>query len=257
MSVYTTEIASDVIASDNPIHQRLLKPYYLSVLHAGGDVLEIGCGQGRGVELLLPEASSYTGIDKIDEVVKTLREKFPKGDFRQAVIPPLTGLADNSFDLVVSFQVIEHIKDDKLYLQEINRVLKPGGKALITTPNIRQSLSRNPWHIREYTAAELKELADSCIRKVEMMGIAGNEKVMNYHEQNRASVNRLMRWDVLNLQYRLPAFLLKMPYEVMNRWNRTKLKTTNNRLVDEITHEDYYLSPDPEISLDLFMILYK
>jgi len=257
MSVYTTEIASDVIASDNPIHQRLLRPYYLSVDHARGDILEIGCGQGRGVELLLHRATSYTGIDKINEVVKNLKAKFPKGDFRQSVIPPLTGLPDNSFDLVVSFQVIEHIKDDKLFLQEINRVLKPGGKAMISTPNIKHSLSRNPWHIREYTAAELKVLSESCFKKVEMLGIAGNEKVMKYHEQNRISVNRLMRWDILNLQYRLPAFILKMPYEFMNRWNRRKLNSADNRLVNEITYSDYYLSADPEISLDLFMIAYK
>ena len=49
MSVYTTEIASDSIASDNPIHQRLLQAYHLSEVYTQGDVLEVGVGEGRGV----------------------------------------------------------------------------------------------------------------------------------------------------------------------------------------------------------------
>ncbi|MDZ7608771.1 MAG: methyltransferase domain-containing protein [Cyclobacteriaceae bacterium] len=257
MPVYTTEIASDVLGSDNPIHQRLLKPYYLSIGYVSGDILEIGCGQGRGVELLLSRSRTYTGIDKITEVVNSLKARFPKGDFRQAVIPPLAGLADNSFDFVVSFQVIEHIKDDDLFMREIHRVLKPGGKALLTTPNRKLSLSRNPWHIREYTSEELKSLAGKYFQSTEMMGIAGNKKVMDYHDQNRASVNKLMRWDFLNLQYRLPAFLLKIPYEIMNRWNRGHLQKSNSSLVDEIRYDDYILSANPDTSLDLFLIAQK
>ena len=70
MGVYTTEIASDKIASDNPIHQRLLKAYYLAVEHIKGDLLEIGCGEGRGIDLLQPKCSSYTAIDKIQGVYK-------------------------------------------------------------------------------------------------------------------------------------------------------------------------------------------
>jgi hypothetical protein len=59
MSVYTTEIASEVIASDNPIHQRLIKAYYLSLDYIKGDVLEVGCGEGRGVDLILPKAKIF------------------------------------------------------------------------------------------------------------------------------------------------------------------------------------------------------
>lgn len=257
MSVYTTEIASDVIASDNPIHQRLLKAYYLSLEYISGDVLEVGCGEGRGVDLILPKAESFTGIDKIQEVVDNLSNKFPEGDFRQMVIPPFGDLQDNSFDVVVSFQVIEHIKKDLDYLKEIYRVLKPGGRALITTPNIKMSLSRNPWHIREYTAKELTTLAKKVFSKVEMLGVGGNDKIMDYHEENRQSVNKIMRWDIFNLQYRLPAFVLRAPYEILNRMNRNKLKSGNDHLVSQIHHSDYLLSNDPNSSLDLFCVMEK
>lgn len=257
MSVYTTEIASDVIASDNPIHQRLLKAYYLSLEYISGNVLEVGCGEGRGVELLAHKADSFTGIDKITQVIENLKSKHPDHDFRQLVIPPFSGLNDNAYDVVISFQVIEHIKNDIAYLKEIHRVLKPGGKALITTPNIKMSLSRNPWHIREYTATELTDLAKQVFPQVEMLGVSGNEKVMSYYEDNRRSVNKMMKWDVLNLQYRLPAFMLKAPYEILNRMNRNKLKEGNDGLVSEIHHSDYLLSKDADTSLDLFCIMKK
>ena len=172
-------------------------------------------------------------------------------------IPPLQGLADNTYDFVVSFQVIEHIQDDGLYLKEIHRVLKPGGKALITTPNRSMSLTRNPWHIREYLPKELSSLASKTFRKVEMKGITGNEKVMKYYEENKKSVERITRWDFLKLQYRLPAAVLRVPYELLNRWNRNKLQDTNNTLVSQIHHEDYIAVDDATNALDLFLIAEK
>ena len=113
------------------------------------------------------------------------------------------------------------------------------------------------WHIREYTAQELTDLAKKFFSKVSMKGITGNEKVMTYYDDNKKSVDKMMRWDVLNLQYRLASFLLKMPYEFLNRLNRNKLKTENDGLVSQIHHTDYLLSDDPGSSLDLFCIMEK
>ncbi|MCB0496980.1 MAG: class I SAM-dependent methyltransferase [Cyclobacteriaceae bacterium] len=256
MSVYTTEIASDHLVSDNPIHQRLLKAYYVSEAYINGHLLEVGCGEGRGIDLLAPKATSYTAVDKISEVIEKLSNNYPDGKFIQANIPPFP-FEDESFDTLVSFQVIEHIKDDVTFLKEIHRVLKPGGVALVSTPNIKMTLSRNPWHIREYTAQQLTQLAQGIFGKVEMKGIAGNEKVMQYYDENKASVNRIMKYDILNLQYRLPAALLRIPYEILNRRNRNKLQASDNSLVTSIEHEDYLLSDNPETSLDLFAILTK
>jgi len=256
-SVYTTEITSESIPSDNPIHQRLLRPYVLAPEYVKGDLLEVGCGEGRGIDWLLPVVTSYTAIDKIAPVINTLQQKYPQSKFLSGNIPPLSAFADNSFDSVVSFQVIEHIQSDKLFLKEIHRVLKPGGIALITTPNKPYSLSRNPWHIREYTAQELTDLARNIFSTVTMKGITGNEKVMEYYQRNKKSVDRLMRWDILKLQYRLPASLLKIPYEFMNRLNRNKLKGNDDQLVMSITQQDYLLTEDASHSLDLFLIVQK
>jgi 2-polyprenyl-3-methyl-5-hydroxy-6-metoxy-1,4-benzoquinol methylase len=255
--VYTTEITSDQITSDNPIHQRLFKAYVAAKEYIHGDVLEVGCGEGRGVSMLMEKASTFTAVDKIQPLIEDLQKKHPSGKFISMNIPPLGSLADNSYDVVVSFQVIEHIQNDSLYLKEIHRVLKPGGIALLTTPNRKMTLSRNPWHVREYLADELKTLAKKIFKEAEMKGITGNEKVMTYYKENKKSVDRLMRWDFLNLQYKLPAALLRVPYEILNRWNRNKLQTTDTGLVSTIHHEDYLVTNDAAQALDLFLIAKK
>ena len=81
MATYTTEIASDKIVSDNPIHQRLLQAYYLAKPYAKGALLELGCGEGRGVELLAPLADSYLALDKIDEVIQSLKRNTQRWHF--------------------------------------------------------------------------------------------------------------------------------------------------------------------------------
>lgn len=257
MGVYTTEIASDRIPSDNPIHQRLLQAYYLARPFISGKLLEVGCGEGRGIEVMKEYCTSYTGLDKIGEVISSLEDKYPEHTFLQTTIPPIRGLEDNSYDAIVTFQVIEHIREDKEFLKELYRLLRPGGVALVTTPNIRKTLSRNPWHIREYTPEELTKLAGEVFDEVDMKGVRGNEKVMAYYEMNKESVRKITRFDVFNLQYRLPSALLRIPYDVLNRLNRNKLKDTDDDLVKSITHEDYLLTDDASEALDLFCILRK
>jgi SAM-dependent methyltransferase len=257
MKVYTTEITSEDIASDNPIHQRLLRPYYFCKDYIHGDLLELGCGEGRGIDVIRPLLNSYLGIDKIGPVVDQLAMKYPDCQFIQMHFPSLKRLGETRFDSVISFQVIEHIKNDIEFLQDIHTVLRPGGIAMITTPNRRMSLSRNPWHIREYIADELSALCSSIFTKFTILGITGNDKVMRYYEENKKSVKRITRFDFLNIQYHLPAALLKIPYDIMNRINRNRLNKNYSGLVGQIMHDDYLISETAEKSLDLLCIMYK
>ena len=70
---------------------------------------------------------------------------------------PQLDFPENSVDFIVTFQVIEHIQDDEEFIKEIYRVLKAGGKLILTTPNRLMSLSRNPWHVREYSPEEMRD----------------------------------------------------------------------------------------------------
>ena len=252
----TTEITSAEIVSDNPVHQRLLFPYVEAASRVSGNVLEIGCGWGRGLELLTQAADQYTGIDKNEELIAALQAEYRDATFIAANIPPLSQLPNDTFDYIVTFQVIEHIENDTLFIQEAHRVLKPGGQLLLTTVNKTFSLTRNPWHVREYDATGLTALMKPYFRTVDTKGIHGNQKVMTYYEQNKESVKKLTRFDIFNLQYRLPRRLLQVPYDLMNRLNRNRLLQADG-LAAEINYTDYVISNNPAESLDFFYVATK
>ncbi len=253
----TTEITSHQNISDNVIHQRLYYAYVEAARLISGDVLEVGCGVGRGLSAILPSCDNYTAVDKNEKLLSRLRETYPKYHFIQQSIPPFSGIDDNRFDYVVSFQVIEHIADDHLFVAEIHRVLKPGGKAIISTPNRKLSLTRNPWHTREYTAHALNTLMRKYFVKNHLQGIYGSRKILDYYENNKASVAKVTRWDILNLQYRLPRQLLQLPYDLLNRINRKKLLKQNNQLVSKVSVADYHLTQDADSAFDFFCVAEK
>ena len=257
MSVSTTEITSTSLASDNPIHQRQLFAYEKANEYVNGDLLEVGCGVGRGVEVLLKKCKSYTAIDKNETVLGSLQKQFPELTFISASVPPFHGLETSSFDCLVTCQVIEHVEDDRLFMEEVHRVLKPGGIAVITTPNIKMTLTRNPWHVREYTKEELKELVKRKFSDVQLLGVYGDEKVNQYYERNKESVRKIMRFDVFDLQHKLPRSILQIPYEILNRINRNRLQESNNGLVMEITTKDFSLREADDKCFDFFCVLKK
>ena len=93
---------------------------------------------------------------------------------------------DGSFDCVISFQVIEHIRRDEEFVREVSRVLRKGGVFVVSTPNAPMSLTRNPWHVREYTATQLTRLLRGSFSEVECRGVFGNDRVMEYYAANKA-----------------------------------------------------------------------
>ncbi|WP_044397353.1 bifunctional 2-polyprenyl-6-hydroxyphenol methylase/3-demethylubiquinol 3-O-methyltransferase UbiG [Lacinutrix sp. Hel_I_90] len=257
MFSFSTEITSSQIISDNPLFQRTLKAYELVAQHIVGDVLEIGCGEGYGLEVILKQAKSLTVIDKSKHVLKKIKSKHPQTTVLNQNIPPMYNLKDNSFDVVISFQVIEHIKDVNLFIKEIHRVLKTHGKAYITTPNSKKSIARNPWHFKEYNYKEINSLIKNNFKTYTIEGIQGNKKTDAYYLKNKQSVERFLRFDIFKIQYKIPTVLLKIPYELANRINRNKLLKKNTHLVNGITLEDYSLQEYSQNTLDFFCILKK
>ena len=239
--------------SDNYVFQRSLLAYHKAAEMISGDVLEIGTGEGYGAEVLAPHTTRYITIDK---TIPTNLYQDANVEFVEAAVPPIPA-ENNSFDYVVSFQVIEHIKRDFDFVREVHRVLKPGGKFIVTTPNAPMSLTRNPWHVREYRAEELTNMLECSFSQVESLGVFGNEKVMEYYEKNRRSVQKITRLDVLRLQYILPRFLLKLPYDLLNRINRRFLLKKNRELTTSISMEDYSVAPVAPECFDLFYIATK
>ena len=126
-------------------------------------VLDIACGEGYGSYLMTVNASSVTGIDINPLVIEKAREKYKKSnlEFLQGNAEEIPVL-DQSFDIVVSFETIEHLENHYLLLKEIKRVLKPDGVLIISTPNKLFYSDKNgyinPYHKKELYLNEFKDL---------------------------------------------------------------------------------------------------
>jgi SAM-dependent methyltransferase len=139
-------------------------------------VLEAGSGEGYGADMIAGVATKVIGVDYDTSAVEHVRARYPRVEMIQGNLADLP-LEDASVDVVVNFQVIEHLWDQSQFLRECLRVLRPGGELLISTPNrITFSPGRdtplNPFHTRELNAAELTELlVDAGFEVAQMIGV--------------------------------------------------------------------------------------
>jgi SAM-dependent methyltransferase len=128
----------------------------------GADVLEAGCGEGYGADLIADVAHRVIAVDYDESAVAHVRARYPRVNVMQANLAQLP-LPDSSVDIVVNFQVNEHLWDQTQFVVECARVLRPSGLLMMSTPNrITFSPGRdtpvNPFHTRELNAGELAEL---------------------------------------------------------------------------------------------------
>jgi SAM-dependent methyltransferase len=130
-------------------------------LARGKRVLDAGCGAGYGSAELAEVAASVTAIDIAPEAIEYARAHYalPNLAFDQGSCTALP-YASGAFDLVVAFEVIEHLESWRPFLQEVRRVLAPSGQLMVSTPNrlyyteSRGAQGANPFHVHEFDFEE-------------------------------------------------------------------------------------------------------
>jgi GT2 family glycosyltransferase/glycosyltransferase involved in cell wall biosynthesis/ubiquinone/menaquinone biosynthesis C-methylase UbiE len=132
-------------------------------------VLDVASGSGYGCEILAAAgASEVVGIDYSPETVRYSLERHSHGDPRFTVgdaghLP----FADDAFDVVVSFETIEHVRDPIAMLHEVKRVLKPNGLFLVSTPNKGVYIEGNEFHLHEFTYDEFEQAIGGVFQNAE------------------------------------------------------------------------------------------
>lgn len=133
------------------------------LLSSGKRVLDVACGEGYGAHLLAERAISVVGVDLDANVVAHAQIKYnlPNLSFLQGDCASLP-LYDNSVDLVVCFETLEHHAEHEEMMSEICRVLSPNGVLIISTPDRRHYSDErnyvNPFHVRELYADEFRQM---------------------------------------------------------------------------------------------------
>jgi len=138
---------------------------------ADARLLEIGCGTGHNLEML----GQFGTVDalEVDETARALAEKRLGKTVFSAPLPDLVGIPERSYDVVAAFDVIEHIPDDVAGIRAIARLLKKGGKLVMTVPAHQWMWSAHDvvnHHQRRYSKAGLKRLVNGSPLKLEAIG---------------------------------------------------------------------------------------
>ncbi|MBA2357761.1 MAG: class I SAM-dependent methyltransferase [Actinobacteria bacterium] len=163
----------------------------------GVDVLDAACGVGYGSAYLAEVARSVVGVDVDDEALDYARDHYagPRTQFRRAdLLDP--ALPDAAFDVVCSFETIEHLADAERFLGHVARALRPQGVLVVSTPQARWTTRapENPFHHVEYARDDFEALLRRHFDEVDLYG----------QRRLQTARHRLMqRLDVLGLRRRL------------------------------------------------------
>jgi 2-polyprenyl-3-methyl-5-hydroxy-6-metoxy-1,4-benzoquinol methylase len=164
------------VPAENYWYRRHLAVYeWIADRCRGLDVLDMACGEGYGSAVLARRAATVVGVDANPEAHEHARLRYARPGLRFE--RDLVDRFSQPCDAVVFLQTIEHVERPQHVLAHFKSLLRPGGAAYVSTPNVLTlappgaEKSDNPWHLREYRAAEFRALCEGVFERVELLGL--------------------------------------------------------------------------------------
>ena len=241
------EIISPDTPGINPLFQRHVVAYDFCLSYVKDKkVLEIGFGEGYGAGQLAANCLAYDAVDVTDEWLTHARGKYGNEKLRFNIYDGSSlPYDDESIDVVVSMQVIEHVKDYFSYLKDIKRVLKPSGIAVLSTPNKKTMISGiNPYHYKEFALDELQDDLEKVFGSVEIHGIFGSERYMALKKEEQRLAKKVLMLDPFELRRLVPRPLIRSLYAIAFKFVNMKTEEKQGEKGGNITVSDFFFSKD-------------
>lgn len=168
---------------------------------SGKKVLEIGHGDGYGSSRMAKIATHVTAIDLFDQNVEAANKRYADANLSFMVMNATAlEFTDETFDLIFSFQVIEHIPRQQLalYASEIKRVMKTGGVGCISTLNLKKNMKpgqdydKSPHHDMEFTPQEYIDFFKGHFEDVEIYGLYPSAKLAFFERLKKSGICKLL-----------------------------------------------------------------
>ena len=158
------------------------------------------------------------------------------------------------FDNVCSSHLIEHFTDPRHHVSEVARVLGADGTAFFLTPNEPADFE-NPYHVYLFTAPSLRRMLEDYFADVEILGLEGNQKVLEDFATRRATAEKMLRLDPFGLRHKLPRKAFVWLHATGRRVAYRFTNTGQTGGASGITAED--LAPGPEEAItDSTLVLF-
>lgn len=149
-------------------------------------VLDIGCGTGYG-SAVLAENYEVIALDNDKEAIRYAKKHYKKPLFKTGNAEKLK-FDDSSFDAVVAFELIEHLKNPQKFLSEVKRVLRRNGVFILSTPNKNfPKIAQSSYHIKEYGFDDIHHLLKKYFRTIKLYGQSKSKRAREAHKEFLAS----------------------------------------------------------------------
>lgn len=216
---------------------------------AGKEVLDCACGRGYGAFYLAGFVGKVSGVDISAQTIEYCRKRYVRANLEfltadAAILP----FADSRFDAIISQDTMEHVRDEKGFLSEMRRVLKPGGTLFIFTPHSRKHNDKpqNIFHLREYSRESLGVLLAGYFADVRYYGkqLSGDLAALE------ATLSDVRAMDALGIRRVIPRPVRHFIGEVV-------AFLCGRKLISRITEEDVHFVENPAESLTLVAVCRK
>jgi 2-polyprenyl-3-methyl-5-hydroxy-6-metoxy-1,4-benzoquinol methylase len=206
------------------------------------EILDFGCGSGYGADILSDDAKTIQGVDYSKISVEYANKKYGSDSVKFSVFdvcsPDIVGVfGKKKFDLVISFDVIEHLDDYFAFLENIKKLLKKGGIAIIGCPNRLQRFKWNreweEFHFQEFTPIQLKKVLNFYFSRVSLVAqdVGNREDKEKLIERSYGSnIKNMMR----KIAQRLPKKIVMFLYRIKNIGNKKNKKSSYGNSLEKI-----------------------